>query len=173
MAAFFFQHGHFFCFGPQNLTMKQLEDLETSYADDILTSMGRSRSRIISSLHGEASQAEPGANHCGWLSNRPLDRKWFCGQLVAVLGNYCPLYNVYSFSSHLGGVLVVRAFVPWLQVQRNSLLPQIPSPRKSSGVVTEYMGKTIRKKRKHTAYNTAYNQEYNQREVGCESWVQS
>lgn len=39
-----------------NLTMKQLEDLETSYADDILTSMGRSRSRIISSLHGEASQ---------------------------------------------------------------------------------------------------------------------
>lgn len=65
---FFFQHGHFFCFGPQNLTMKQLEDLETSYADDILTSMGRSRSRIISSLHGEASQAEPGANHCGWLN---------------------------------------------------------------------------------------------------------
>lgn len=78
MAAVFFQHGHFFCFGPQNLTMKQLEDLETSYADDILTSMRRSRSRIISSLHGEASQAEPGADHCGWLSNRPLDiRKWF------------------------------------------------------------------------------------------------
>lgn len=44
----------------QNLTAKQMEDLSTSYADDIITSMGRTSVSLITSLSGEASQAATG-----------------------------------------------------------------------------------------------------------------